>query len=444
MFAPPPHPPPPSAFDASGSDYVDGTTVPARGLPWHVSVEFRGGGHGNGCSGTLIAQRWVVTAAHCLSHPNLGPVRNVTVGLDDAGNPDECTKTLGIISTKIHEQYKSTEHFDRWKATFSATTNGDHIKAFDVALLELDEDAQYAPIDLLDAPDSGRAAPGRRLVVAGWGGSDSSGDITERARHAYVPVIANDNCNDATDLSPKPFCFDVIISDDMVCAGGEGAKIFPGDSGGPLYAVDDDGRAALVGVTSFGAPPGGDCFDDPEGRGVYSRVAHVADWICDNTRGAACPPVETTCSCEEAGASSCRVTCTLTNARPALIETYHAIIEYIDCPESDGAVYEGTLANLEQEAGLEGSHTFDPSTATVEVRFTGTACSGATAKYRVSLVSGGLGDVKCNVRRCDYFCGGSLGSSSSVLKKPDYASTTKGQGATRCSTQSKSVTCGAC
>ena len=71
------------------------------------------------------------------------------------------------------------------------------------------------------------------------------------------------------------------------------------------------------------------------------------------------------------------------------------------------------------------------------------ACSAA-AEYRVSLVSGGLGDVKCNVRRCDYFCGGSLGSSSSVLKKPDYASTIKGQGATRCSTQSKSVTCGAC
>ena len=216
--------------------------------------------------------------------------------------------------------------------------------------------------------------------------------------------------------------------------------------------MDGDGRAALVGVTSFGAPPGGDCYHDPEGRGVYSRVAHVADWICDNTRGEACPPVETTCSCEEAGAPGCRVTCTLTNARPALIDTYHAIIEYIDCPASDGAVYEGTLANLEQEAGLEGSHTFD-GTATVEVRFTdtdGQTCSGAgwAGEYRVSLVSGGLGDVRCNVRRCDYFCGGSItGSFRSVLKRPNYASTTMGKangGATRCRTQSTSVSCGAC
>jgi len=171
------------------------------------------------------------------------------------------------------------------------------------------------------------------------------------------------------------------------------------------------------------------------------------------------PTITTTCGCDSGG--GCRVTCTLDDPRlsPDVVDEYHAIIEIIsDCSASalsDSTTYEGSVADLANAASIEGfaldaAYSVESVNAstTLKVEFepaaaVAAACSAA-AEYRVSLVSGGLGDVKCNVRRCDYFCGGSLGSSSSVLKKPDYASTTKGQGATRCSTQSKSVTCGAC
>lgn len=44
---------------------VGGDVAPLGSFPWQVLVEFAAGGI---CGGTIIASRWVVTAAHCFAN----------------------------------------------------------------------------------------------------------------------------------------------------------------------------------------------------------------------------------------------------------------------------------------------------------------------------------------------------------------------------------------
>ena len=87
-----------------------------------------------------------------------------------------------------------------------------------------------------------------------------------------VPTITNDDCNIKE-------AYDGQITHSMICAGypGEGGKdSCKGDSGGPLVC-NENGRAVLAGVVSWG-----DSCAKPEKPGVYSRVTRVLNWILNN------------------------------------------------------------------------------------------------------------------------------------------------------------------
>ena len=94
--------------------------------------------------------------------------------------------------------------------------------------------------------------------------------LPTKCQFVRVPVISNDDCNDA---------YDGDITEAMICAGhlGIGGKdACTGDSGGPLVC-NHGGKAVITGVVSFGSG----CAK-PDFPGVYSRVAYVLDWIKEN------------------------------------------------------------------------------------------------------------------------------------------------------------------
>lgn len=71
------------------------------------------------------------------------------------------------------------------------------------------------------------------------------------------------------------------MTDQMVCAKGEGTDACQGDSGGPLILSKPAGGPAndqplQVGIVSWGL----DCAD-PNFAGVYTRISAVLPWILD-------------------------------------------------------------------------------------------------------------------------------------------------------------------
>ncbi|XP_050544588.1 venom protease-like isoform X3 [Daktulosphaira vitifoliae] len=234
--------------------------------PWMVALGYHGLNQPKTetpqwrCGGSLISDRYVVTAAHCLV--KIGPVE-VSVArlgeLDLDPNTDDKAEPIDIPIQKIitHQSYNSKTH------------------ANDIALLKLDHSVQFnkhiQPICLPITPTI-RANKFVKYVpfIAGWGTTAFYGPTSTALMSAAVPIIDNARCNRSyTGHS-------AVIDDSVLCAGTGEADSCQGDSGGPMMWPNGK-QYYLLGVVSFGFR----CAE-PEFPGVYTRVSHFIEWIIEN------------------------------------------------------------------------------------------------------------------------------------------------------------------
>ena len=164
------------------------------------------------CSGTLIAPRVVLTAAHCVADVSPDTLLEVFFGSDvkDPGPP----KLGVVITTAVHPKY-------------DPSTN-----EYDVALLRLAEDPKVSPLPFGAPP--GAVGSSARVVGFGIdGGSDAGPSVPGTKRQGNTKVSA-----------VTPTSFSAVPSPAMSCSG---------DSGGPVLAiVGDAGVESVVGVTAKG------------------------------------------------------------------------------------------------------------------------------------------------------------------------------------------------
>ncbi|KAH8356828.1 hypothetical protein KR200_010389, partial [Drosophila serrata] len=219
---------------------VGGQETNIQDIPYQVSLQ-RGY---HFCGGSLIAQGWVLTAAHCtegsailLSKVRIGSSRTADGGL-----------VVGIKRVHRHPKYDA------------------YTIDFDFSLLELEDySAQNVTQAFVGLPEQDAdIADGTPVLVSGWGNTQSAQESTAVLRAVTVPKVSQSQCTEAYGSFGS-------ITDRMICAGlPEGGKdACQGDSGGPLAA---DG--ILWGVVSWGYG----CAR-PSYPGVYSRVASVRNWI---------------------------------------------------------------------------------------------------------------------------------------------------------------------
>ncbi|EDV46595.2 uncharacterized protein Dere_GG18119 [Drosophila erecta] len=213
------------------------------------------------CGGSLIASRFVLTAAHCVNTDANTP-SFVRLGAVNIENPDQSHQDIGIRSVKIHPQYVGHKYND-------------------IAVLELERDVvetdniQPACLhtDAADPPSSSK------FFVAGWGVLN----VTTRARskillRAGLDLVPLDQCNKS--YAEQPGSIRMLkegVVDSLLCAIDQKliADACKGDSGGPLiqeFSVDD-GMYTIMGVISSGF---GCATVTPA---LYTRVSSYLDFI---------------------------------------------------------------------------------------------------------------------------------------------------------------------
>lgn len=225
---------------------VGGEPAKQGEIPYIVSMRSKSGGHF--CGGSLIASKWVLTAAHCVRG---GSVGEIWIGVLDQKNPAgvEKIKPARIIA---HENYNSS------------TMDSDY------ALIELAQNSSYAPIALNETEIQIDDATQMMSMTAGWGATkEGSYTLPNMLQKVMVPLVSQTACNDKS-------AYNGDITDTMICAGLKqgGKDSCQGDSGGPLVTIDENGKHTLIGVVSWG-----EGCARPNKYGVYSKVNAAIDWI---------------------------------------------------------------------------------------------------------------------------------------------------------------------
>jgi len=267
-----------------GADFYDriigGVTTALDEFPWMALIEYTKPGNtkGHHCGGTLVNNRYVITAAHCTSGPGVPTdwrLTGVRLGeWDKTTNPDcvidkngnrDCASAhidVGVAEIVIHPQYNARSRD----------------QPNDIALLRLAQTIVYndfiKPI-CLPIESNLRSATflNTAMDIAGWGVTESNA-ASNRKQKATVDIASFQTCRRQYSNAR------ITLNANQLCAGGkEGVDSCKGDSGGPLMHRENR-RIYLVGIVSIGRTQCG-VRDWP---GVYTKVGNYIDWIEDSMR----------------------------------------------------------------------------------------------------------------------------------------------------------------
>ena len=246
--------------DRDKHDIARGSDVSSGEFPFVVfvfRVEDREEGTAYGCTGSLLAPDWVLTAAHCLVDED-----GVVVEPEDVkvytGHDFTALLARRIASRLIiHPRYSHLI-----------------LGSNDIALIHLESPFSSETVRVLTPQEDALHAPsGTGSTAVGWGRTED-GESPDILQHVRIPMYSLEECRRRL----QPFGFSQAPG--TFCAGTAAEGTRPGDSGGPLLVPYGSGWGQ-VGVASLASI-------DPElvgFPGTYVQTSLHYDWIHGHVSG---------------------------------------------------------------------------------------------------------------------------------------------------------------
>nr|XP_034836193.1 trypsin, alkaline B-like [Maniola hyperantus] len=202
-----------------------------------------------GCAGTIVTARSIISAAHCMRSSIMNSMRRIRAGAT--------YRNFGGTIAYLEEAYNHPLY-------------GSNGFEGDISLVRLSNPLVYSPVIQQTAiPPQDSFIPDNLPVIhAGWGATSQGGPTSEVLRDVQIYTINNTLCAERyAALANRP-----AVTENMICAGildVGGKDACQGDSGGPLYYGN-----ITIGVVSWGEG----CAHATH-PGVSINVASFVDWI---------------------------------------------------------------------------------------------------------------------------------------------------------------------
>lgn len=210
------------------------------------------------CTGFLVGRSWVVTAAHCVAP---GRLKYIYFQNDESKIDPQWRKIEKII---IHPDWKAEGLFDL--AVVSFTPESDDMNGIP---------AGFGAAQVVDEAVWRASAASQVMDIVGYGAQ--SFPVVNRPQKLHAEVSVSKYWNDYF-MGPG-----LITYDDPQKKGA-----CYGDSGGPAYVKDANGKSYAVGITQgargryFKQMEKVDCSD---GKGVYTWLTPFKSWIEQSISG---------------------------------------------------------------------------------------------------------------------------------------------------------------
>ncbi|BES91676.1 Tryp_SPc [Nesidiocoris tenuis] len=276
--------------DPFSNRIVGGVKTVSHELPWMVRLTKLGNFY---CGGSLIADRYVVTAGHCVASyidgapaepaATRGPVRNYKVL-----SPEKVVLEIGGYKLKKDERdviKRPVERIILHPDYDVFLSDGVLIQRNDLALLEfqpVEFSEKILPICL--PPQDSDIRDGTIVMVSGWGStnqetlSNPQTSLPKVLMKTALKKIPFDDCRSNENIEQFFKPVNGFSSLNVICLMGDDTDSCRGDSGGPGSVLTAQGHF-LIAIVSWGVG-----CNQPDFPAVYTRISNYIEFIRSNTQ----------------------------------------------------------------------------------------------------------------------------------------------------------------